>query len=83
MQRKTAGSTGGADGSTYHTIYTDEQLISILRGMTAPGLPVGLHTLKAAVLTEDKPRVEPIVLAMVRDGELVKLPKGKYQKMEP
>lgn len=51
--------------------------------MAAPGLPVGLHTLKAAVLTEDKPRVEPIVLAMVRDGELAKLPKGKYQKMEP
>ena len=51
--------------------------------MTAPGLPVGLHTLKAAVLTEDKPRVEAIVLAMVRDGELAKLPKGKYQKMEP
>ena len=51
--------------------------------MTDPGLPVGLHTLKAAALTEDKPRVEAIVLAMVRDGELAKLPKGKYQKMEP
>lgn len=83
MQRKTQGRAGGADGSTYHTIYTEEQLIHILRGMTAPGLPVGLHTLKAAALTEDKPRVEPIVLAMVRDGELAKLPKGKYQKMEP
>ena len=41
--------------------------------MTAPGLPVGLHTLKAAVLTKDKHRVETIVLAMVRDGEQIQL----------
>ena len=46
--------------------------------MTAPGLPVGLHTLKAAALTEDKPRVEPIVLAMVRDGELIQLKKDRF-----
>ena len=82
MQRKTQGRAGGADGSTYHTIYTDEQLIHVLRGMTAPGLPVGLHTLKAAALTEDKPRVEPIVLAMVRDGELIQLKKDRFIKKE-
>ena len=50
--------------------------------MTAPGLPVGLHTLKAAVLTEDKPHVEPIVLAMVRDGELIQLKKDRFIKKE-
>ena len=82
MQRKTQGRAGGADGSTYHTIYTEEQLIHVLRGMTAPGLPVGLHTLKAAVLTEDKPRVESIVLAMVRDGELIQLKKDRFIKRE-
>ena len=50
--------------------------------MTAPGLPVGLHTLKASVLTEDKPRVEPIALAMVRDGELIQLKKDRFIKRE-
>ena len=50
--------------------------------MAAPGLPVGLHTLKAAVLPEAKPRVESIVLAMVRDEELIQLKKDRFIKKE-
>ena len=61
---------------------TDEQIINIIREMTAPGLPVGLHTLKAAVLTKDRKRVEEIVSGMVRHGELEETKKNRYTKKE-
>lgn len=59
---------------------TDEELIRIIRDMTSPGLPVGLSTLKAAVLTEDRKRVEDIVRGMVRYGELTEIKKHRYIK---
>lgn len=61
---------------------TDEQIIKIIRDMTAPGYPLGLHTLKAAVLTKDRGRVEPIVGGMVRYGELEETKKHRYIKKE-
>lgn len=53
-------------------------MIQIIRDMMKPGYPVGLHTLKASVLTEDRSRVEPIVNDMVRYGELTQLKKHRY-----
>lgn len=61
---------------------TDEELIQIIRDMCKPGLPLGLHTLKAAALTKDRGRVEDIVGGMVRYGELTQLKKYRYIKKE-
>lgn len=60
----------------------DVELVAAIREMINPGIPVTLHTIKAGVLTADKPRVEVFVNGMVELGELAKLPKGKYQKIE-
>lgn len=61
-------------------MHTDEEIINIIRDMIEPGLPVGLHVLKASVMTEDRSRVEPIVSSMVRYGELTQLRKDRYIK---
>lgn len=60
----------------------DIELVAAIRDMTNPGIPVTLHTIKAGVLTADKSRVEPFVKEMVKQGELVALPKGKYQSVK-
>lgn len=59
---------------------TDQQIINIIRSMTNTGLPLGLHTLKAGAMTEDRPRVETIVKDMVAAGELVEIKKNRFQK---
>lgn len=59
-------------------MHTDSELISIIRDMVKPGLPVGLHTLKASVLTEDRSRVETIVEDLVAAGELVEIKKHRF-----
>jgi len=59
---------------------TDQELINIIRDMVKPGLPVGLHTLKASVITEDRSRVEEIVSGMVRYGELTEIRKDRFIK---
>lgn len=50
--------------------------------MVKPGYPVGLHVLKASVMTEDRSRVEPIVSGMVRYGELTETKKNRFKKKE-
>lgn len=50
--------------------------------MLTPGLPIGIQTLKAAVLTEDRKRVEPIIDAMISTGEITKIKKDRYIKKE-
>lgn len=59
---------------------TDEELINIIRSMTNTGLPLGLHTLKAGVMTEDRSQVETLVEDMVNAGELVEIKKNRYIK---
>jgi len=59
---------------------TDEEIINIIRDMTSPGSPLTLQTLKAAVLTKDRGRVEDIVRGMVRYGELAETKKNRFQK---
>ena len=59
-------------------MHTDSELISIIRDAMAQGLSLGLHTLKASVLTEDRSRVEPIVEDLVAAGELVEIKKHRY-----
>ena len=61
---------------------TDQEIINTIRDMMAPGLPLGLHTLKASVLTEDRSRVEPIISGMVRYDELTEVKKNRFKKKE-
>lgn len=61
---------------------TDQEIINIIRDMMAPGLPLGLQTLKASVLTKDRSRVEPIVSGMVRYDELTEIKKNRFKKKE-
>lgn len=61
---------------------TDEEIINTIRDMTAPGYPLGLHTLKASVLTKDRKRVKEIINGMVRHGELKETKKNRYTKKE-
>ena len=59
---------------------TDQQIINIIRSMTNTGLPLGLHTLKAGVMTEDRSRVEQLVRDMINAGELTELKKNRFIK---
>ena len=59
---------------------TDQQIINIIRSMTNTGLPLGLHTLKAGVMTEDRSRVEQLVRDMINAGELTELKKSRFIK---
>lgn len=59
---------------------TDQQIINIIRSMTNTGRPLGLHTLKAGVMTDDRSRVEEIVSSMVRYGELTEIRKDRFIK---
>lgn len=59
---------------------TDQELINIIRSMTNTGLPLGLHTLKAGVMTDDRTRAEQLVRDLVNAGELVEIKKNRFQK---
>ena len=59
---------------------TDQELINIIRSMTNTGLPLGLHTLKAGVMTEDRSRVEQLVRDMINAGELTEPKKNRFIK---
>lgn len=45
-----------------------------------PSYPVGLHTLKASVITDDRYRVEQLVEDMVAAGKITQIKKHRYIK---
>lgn len=58
---------------------TDPELIDIIRGMLTPGLEVSIGTLKAAVITDDRARVDSVVAALLAEGEVVQIKRDRYQ----
>lgn len=58
---------------------TDPELITIIRGMLTPGLEVSIGTLKAAVITDDRARVDSVVAALLAEGEVVQVKRDRYQ----